>query len=109
VYGERGARRGIRIEHGVPSIVEVPDGADPRELGVAVHDEAFETPAYAFALACIAPPEFPTPVGVFRAVQKSTYEDLLEEQVKRAVAERGPGDLAALLNAGDTWTVTAEP
>jgi 2-oxoglutarate ferredoxin oxidoreductase subunit beta len=107
VFGDdRGLRRGVRIEQGVPSLVEVPKGADPRELGVAVHDEAFETPAYAFALASIAPPAFPTPIGVFRAVEKSSYESALEAQVARAVAERGRGDLAALLGSGDTWTVT---
>jgi 2-oxoglutarate ferredoxin oxidoreductase subunit beta len=110
VFGARGGpRRGIRIEHGMPSMVDLPDGADPREHGVAVHDEAFETPAYAFALASIAPPQFPTPVGVFRAVEKPTYEQTLAQQVERALAERGPGDLAALLNSGATWTVTGEP
>ena len=109
VYGDAaGPLRGIRIEQGVPSIVDLPKGADPIEHGVAVHDET-RTPAYAFALASITPPRFPTPVGVFRAVHKPTYEDLLEAQVKEAVAQRGPGDLAALLNSGDTWTVTSEP
>jgi 2-oxoglutarate ferredoxin oxidoreductase subunit beta len=108
VYGDpSGPLRGIRIEHGVPSIVELPKGADPVEHGVAVHDET-RTPAYAFALASIAPPRFPTPVGVFRAVHKATYEDLLEAQVREAVAQRGPGDLAALLNSGDTWSVTGD-
>jgi len=109
VFGEaEGRQRGIRIEHGVPSVVEIPEGADPREVGVAVHDEAFETPAYAFALASIAPPGFPTPVGVFRAVEKSTYEELIAGQVESARAERGPGTLEALLSSGDTWTVARE-
>jgi 2-oxoglutarate ferredoxin oxidoreductase subunit beta len=107
VFGDEGGpRAGIHIEQGIPSRVEVPKGADPRELGVAVHDEAFETPAYAFALASIAPPAFPTPIGIFRAVEKSTYDDALEAQIHSAVAERGPGDLSALLRSGDTWNVT---
>jgi 2-oxoglutarate ferredoxin oxidoreductase subunit beta len=109
VFGDEGGpRKGIRIEQGIPSLVDVPKGADPRALGVAVHDEAFETPAYAFALASIAPPSFPTPIGIFRAVEKLTYDRALEAQVRSAVAERGQGDLAALLRSGDTWTVADE-
>jgi 2-oxoglutarate ferredoxin oxidoreductase subunit beta len=59
-------------------------------------------------MASVRPPRFPTAVGVFRAVEKPTYEDLLQAQVDDAIAERGPGELEALLNSGDTWTVTAD-
>jgi len=45
------------------------------------------------------------PVGVFRAVEQPVYDDLLTAQIDRAVDERGPGDLAALLRSGDTWTI----
>jgi 2-oxoglutarate ferredoxin oxidoreductase subunit beta len=107
VYGDEGSRRGICIDQGVPSIIDLPEDADPLELGVAVHEER-RTPAYAFALASIRPPRFPTPVGVFRAVGKDTYESMLEKQVKAATSERGPGDLEALLHSGDTWTVTGD-
>ena len=72
-----------------------------------MHDEK-RTRAYGFALASIAPPKFPTPVGVFRAVEKATYEDLLTAQVAHAVRERGEGDLTALLHSGDTWTVAPD-
>ena len=50
-------------------------------------------------------PTFPLPIGVFRAVEKATYETLLQAQVDDAVRTRGPGDLRALLHSGDTWTV----
>jgi 2-oxoglutarate ferredoxin oxidoreductase subunit beta len=105
VFGPKGGRSGIRIEHGVPSVVAVPEDVDPVALGVAVHDESHESPAYAFALATLARPIFPIPIGVFRAVEKPTYEALLDAQVEEAVATRGAGDLAALLHSGDTWTV----
>ncbi len=105
VYGEKGARKGIRIVDGLPSIVALPDGVDPVSVGVAVHNERHQTPAYAFALATLQRPAFPLPIGVFRAVEASTYDALLEAQVNDAVARRGRGDLAALLNSGDTWTV----
>jgi 2-oxoglutarate ferredoxin oxidoreductase subunit beta len=44
-------------------------------------------------------------VGVFRAVERPSYERLLDEQVATAVQQRGAGDLRALLTSGDTWTV----
>ena len=81
VWGPKGARRGIRIHDGVPSIVTLADGDDPVAQGVATHREGHESPAYAFALASLARPQFPIPIGVFRAVEKSTYETLLDDQV----------------------------
>jgi 2-oxoglutarate ferredoxin oxidoreductase subunit beta len=105
VFGPKGARRGIRIERGVPSMVSLGDDEDPVAKGVVVHDERYETPAYAFALASLQRPAFPLPVGVFRAVEKPTYESLLSAQVEEATAKRGRGDLEALLQSGDTWTV----
>jgi 2-oxoglutarate/2-oxoacid ferredoxin oxidoreductase subunit beta len=105
VFGPKGARRGIRIVDGVPSVVSLRDDEDPRAAGVAVHREGHESPAYAFALASLTRPAFPLPIGVFRAVEKDTYEALLQAQVDDAVRTRGPGDLRALLHSGDTWTV----
>jgi 2-oxoglutarate ferredoxin oxidoreductase subunit beta len=107
VFGPKGARKGIRIVDGVPSVVPLDDAADPRQAGVAVHREGHESPAYAFALASLTRPDFPLPIGVFRAVEKPTYEVLLQGQVDDALRARGPGDLAALLHSGDTWTVEA--
>jgi 2-oxoglutarate ferredoxin oxidoreductase subunit beta len=107
VYGGKDSRKGIRIEDGIPSVLALAPGDDPVGRGVAIHRERYETPAYAFALASLGRPAFPMPVGVFRAVEKPTYETALESQVTIARAERGAGDLAALLNSGDTWTVEA--
>jgi len=105
VFGAKGARKGIRIERGIPSVVPLRDDEDPEAAGIAVHDESYETPAYAFALATLVRPEFPIPIGVFRAVEKLSYERLLEGQIEEAVAKRGKGDLQTLLRSGDIWTV----
>jgi len=107
VYGQPGQRRGIRIEDGTPVVVPLADDADPRAAGIVVHDDHSQSPSYAFALASMAPPAFPTPVGVFREVSRSSYDELLGRQVTDAVAKRGAGDLKALLESGDTWTVEA--
>jgi 2-oxoglutarate ferredoxin oxidoreductase subunit beta len=105
VFGAQGARRGIHFEGGVPSVVELGPADDPVARGVAVHDERYESPAYACALATLARPQFPLPIGVFRAVERASYEDLLEQQVTSARRSRGEGDLHSLLHSGDTWTV----
>ncbi len=105
VWGPEGHRRGIRISDGIPSIVSLDAGDDPVSKGIAVHYERHETPAYAFALASLQRPNFPLPIGVFRAVEKPTYEAMLEQQVTDAILRRGKGDLSELLHSGDTWTV----
>jgi len=105
VFGPPGRRRGIRIDNGIPSVVSLADADDPSTAGIALHHERHESPAYAFALASLQRPAFPLPIGVFRAVEKDTYETLLQAHVDDAVRTRGAGDLRALLHSGDTWTV----
>jgi 2-oxoglutarate ferredoxin oxidoreductase subunit beta len=51
------------------------------------------------------PPEFPVAIGVFRAVQRPTYDGAAHAQLQRARDAEGPGDLSALLEEGDTWEV----
>jgi 2-oxoglutarate ferredoxin oxidoreductase subunit beta len=105
VYGDPGARKGIKFKDGRPSVVDLTDDEDPIEAGVVVHDERPGSPSYAGVLATLQRPNFPLPVGVFRAVEKPTYEAMLQSQVDTAIAERGRGDLRSLLHSGDTWEV----
>jgi len=46
------------------------------------------------------------PLGVFRAVERPVYDDLMSEQLVAAREQSGEGDLAALLHSGDTWVVS---
>ena len=41
-------------------------------------------------------------MGIFRDVQKPTYDDLLMEQIDNATAKNGRGELSKLLNAGSS-------
>ena len=59
----------------------------------------------AFMLARMEQPDFPQPVGIFRAVERPTYEEMMEDQIAAAVQKSGPGNLERLLNAGETWVV----
>jgi 2-oxoglutarate/2-oxoacid ferredoxin oxidoreductase subunit beta len=46
-----------------------------------------------------------TPIGIFREIERPVYDELMEEQLATA-RERKEGELAALLSAGDTWTIS---
>jgi 2-oxoglutarate ferredoxin oxidoreductase subunit beta len=72
---------------------------------VLVHDETSRNEGFVYGLAAMDVPEFPLPVGVLRAVDRPTYEDHMEQQISDARAAQGPGDLKALLEAGESWTV----
>ena len=52
----------------------------------------------------MGPPDFPTPVGVFRSIELPSFDDLLLEQVRAAQAERA-ADLNALYRQAETWVV----
>jgi 2-oxoglutarate ferredoxin oxidoreductase subunit beta len=95
--------KGIRLNGLTPEVVNVAD-VDEREL--LVHDECVSEPTLAYFLSRMGPPDFPTPVGVFRAVQKPVYDQQLMAQVQ-AAREAHPSDLNALYRQGETWAVPA--
>jgi 2-oxoglutarate ferredoxin oxidoreductase subunit beta len=53
----------------------------------------------------MGPPNFPTPVGVFRSIDKPIYDQLLMEQIREAEAQQDP-DINALYRQGQTWEVS---
>jgi 2-oxoglutarate ferredoxin oxidoreductase subunit beta len=106
----RPIRFGDEGEHGVvqrsDGRLEIVDVAEAGEETLLVHDAHRLDPSLAFALAHLAErPTGPTPIGVFRAVERAVYGESVEEQIAGAVAKLGPGDLESLLQSGDTWTV----
>ncbi|GID96809.1 2-oxoacid:ferredoxin oxidoreductase subunit beta [Amorphoplanes digitatis] len=116
----------IRLEHGQPitfgaqgqfSVVHPAGGfglsvRDSADLGgetPVVHDATVDDPAYAFALSRLSGSDLgTTPIGVFRNVQRPSYDELIQKQLEDAKAQvTGTPDqmLGELLNAGDTWTI----
>jgi 2-oxoglutarate ferredoxin oxidoreductase subunit beta len=75
------------------------------ENDLLVHDIHLNDPSVAFMLARMEQPEFPQPVGIFRAIDRPTYEDMMTDQIEVAVAKSGLGNLEKLINSGDTWVV----
>jgi 2-oxoglutarate ferredoxin oxidoreductase subunit beta len=100
VFGKN-SDKGIRMRGHSLEVVQL--GSGVTEADLIVHDE--KDPALAFLLSMLQPPTFPTPIGVFRAVDRSTYESDVAEQIRHARQRQGEGDLDELLNRGDTWTV----
>ena len=88
---------------GEPRIVDV---AEIGEGGLLVHDECREDPTLAFALSRLSNgPTMPTPVGVFRDVQRPIYEAEVQQQLAASLEKAGPGDLRSIIASGSTWTV----
>jgi 2-oxoglutarate/2-oxoacid ferredoxin oxidoreductase subunit beta len=102
-FGADNERGVVQRSDGRLEIVEV---ADVGEDALLVHDEAREDAGLAFALSRLASgPHEPTPIGVFRAVERPEYGEEMSRQIVRAQEQRGVGDLDALLRSGSTWTV----
>ncbi len=90
-------------EFGEPRVVEV---AEVGVEGLLVHDEHRDDPTLAFALSRLSnTPTTPTPVGVFRDVERPVYEAEVQAQLAAEAAKTGPGDLAKVIAAGATWSV----
>ena len=100
-FGKQG-EKGIRLNGLKPEVVQV---ADVGEENLLVHDERASEPTLAYLLSRMGPPDFPTPLGVFRAIDKPVYSQLLTEQVHAAQAGKA-ADLDALFRQGETWDVT---
>ena len=77
------------------------------EKDVLVHDAHDPHPAFAFALSRLEPPRAPMPIGVYRQVEAAPFETRVWDQIAKVRAQKGEGDLEALLNAGETWEVRA--
>jgi 2-oxoglutarate ferredoxin oxidoreductase subunit beta len=95
--------KGIRLNNMTPEVVALGDGI--KEDDLLFHDEQAKEPSLAYLLSRMHYPEFPEPIGVFRSVQRPTYENMVMEQVNTAIQKQGPGKIEDLFDDGETWTV----
>lgn len=91
---------GIIVEGVKPKVVKVEDVG---EAALLVHDES--DPNIASVLSKMDHPEYPVPIGVFKAKETPTYDQMLSQQLKDVVAKKGEGDLQALIKGNSTWEV----
>ena len=103
-------RFGADGEHGVARDADgdIADRAADDGDDLVVHDAHRDDPTLAFALARLADsPNDPTPIGVFRAVDRPVGITEAGRKIADARSRLAPGALEAdLLHRGsDTWTV----
>ncbi len=96
-------KKAVRLNGLKPEVVNYEDVKDESEL--LIHHENQMDPSYAYLLTQMHYPEMPEPFGIFRAVQKPTYDEMLEKQVHDAVARQGEGNIEKLIYSNNTWTV----
>ena len=101
VFGPAADRRGLVLDGVKPRVVRV---KDVPESALWVHDE--HDRATGLVLGQLWAPEYPIPLGVMADDETvPVYEDTLLAQEQKVIANRGPGDIAALLRSGETWTI----
>ena len=108
----------LSLEHGRPMIfgkdeekgirlkgltLEVVARRDVSDAELLVHDQTDRN--LAWLVGQMAPPDFPTPIGVLLDVEAESYERQVHAQLGQAIAAHGQPDLEKLLRSGDTWTV----
>ena len=101
VFGKN-KEKGIRLNGFTPEIIDAATAA-PGEI--LVHQPDHPSPLYSQMLANMSLPDFPTPIGVVRRIQRPTYEALVHNQMTQAQAKKGTGSWQELLHGDATWTV----
>ncbi len=113
VHGEQ-IRFGVEKEKGLIRAanggVEVALVSEVGEDAILVHDAFNADPSTAFAISRLTDAGWlnQSPIGIFRQVERPTYDDQARDQVTTAAGavNGSPADrLAGLINGGDTWTV----
>jgi 2-oxoglutarate/2-oxoacid ferredoxin oxidoreductase subunit beta len=103
-FGPEGERGVVRRDD---SSLALADVAAVGEDALLVHDAHADNPSLAFELAQLAPaPVGPTPIGVFRDVERPVYAETLMREREEARGRIGADDLDRLLKSGYTWTVS---
>ena len=84
-------------------IVKVADvGID----AIQIHDPARPNPGVAFALSRLSHgPTGPTPLGIFRQIQRASYGDMMIAQIEDAQAKNKATSISDLVQQHGTWTV----
>ncbi|QQS48242.1 MAG: 2-oxoacid:ferredoxin oxidoreductase subunit beta [Acidobacteriota bacterium] len=96
--------QGIRLNKAIPEVVTIGENGVTMDE-ILVHDEKTLEPNLSYILGRMNYPEFPVPVGVFRAIRKPTYVEMLGSQISSMIETKGAGDIEKLLNSGETWVI----
>jgi 2-oxoglutarate/2-oxoacid ferredoxin oxidoreductase subunit beta len=105
-FGADGRLGVVRDPDGGVRVVEV---SEVGEEALLVHRSTIDDPSTAFALSRLSGAGVlaRTPIGIFRQVERPTYDDEARSQLETAGAAETVGReaLDGLLSSGDTWSV----
>ncbi len=104
LFGKDKGKGVTRTSEGHLKVVNV---ADVSSDALIRHDAHATDPGLAFALSRLSDVYSleNTPIGVFRDIQRPSYDRLVREQVAQVKERQGAGDLQDLITGNDTWTV----
>ena len=106
VFGENNDK-GIILNGFHPIVVDLNEGGNSIN-DLWIHDEKDQIKANILSNFHDDPQKdkhLPRPFGVFYAIDRPTYEDLLEQQITKAISTEGKGNLNDLLAGKETWVV----
>ena len=99
--------KGIKVNGFETKIIDLATHPDEAK-NIVVHDAQNPSPHYAYLLTQMEYPELPVPFGLFRSIQKPTYDGMLDEQVANVIQKRGAGNLKDILFTNEVWKVEAK-
>lgn len=103
VFGKN-HNKGIKLDGFTPKIINLDDGKNSIN-DCLIYDETNNDLAYIVAR-LTDNQNFPTPIGVFLNIERSTYDDEMVEQINYAKNKLGAGNLNKLFNSGNVWEIT---
>ncbi|MBI1869558.1 MAG: 2-oxoacid:ferredoxin oxidoreductase subunit beta [Chlamydiae bacterium] len=101
IFGKK-KDKAIEIKGLQPEVVDLAK-VSPNEL--LIHNEKDPNPHYSYLLTQMDYPEMPVPFGVFRQIEKPTYDEMMENQIKEIIRTKGKGELKDLIYGNNTWKV----
>ena len=96
--------KGIRLNGFKLEVVTIGENGI-QESDVLIHDAYEPDTAIHNMLIKMAPPHFPMALGIIRAIDAPTYDDLVEQQYQQSVEKSSFNSVDDLLRSGNTWEV----
>ena len=101
IFGKEN-KKGMRLSEAKLEIVEIGETSSMDDI--LVHDESNKIQGLLLS-ELTHKDGFPTPIGVIYREDKPTYENLMYNQMDKAIKLQGEGDLNTLFRSGHTWKV----
>ncbi len=97
--------KGVVLDNFTPRVVNLKED-NFKEDDLWIHDIYDENPIRSFILAHMNDhPGLPTPIGIFRSIEKPSLDEEIENQINTITEKKGEGSLEKLLFSGNTWEV----